>query len=161
MNRDMPILARSTHDLQRTALMEAGATEVIQPEFEAASTLIRHALRALGLSRDRVLAYLERFRDALEALPGRGPRGEALPEVRDLSVGRGGLADRSLGETAVRERYGVTVLSIARADGERVPHPSAGTMLRPGDRLRVFGLAEHLDEFTRALPGSPEKGPPS
>ena len=161
LNPAGPILARA-HDIRaRDLLLAAGATEVIQPEFEAASTLIRHALRALGLSRDRVLAYLERFRDALEALPGRGPRGEALPEVRDLSVGRGGLADRSLGEAAVRERYGVTVLSIARADGERVPHPSAETMLRPGDRLRVFGLAEYLDEFTRALPGSPEKGPPS
>ncbi|MBI2198217.1 MAG: cation:proton antiporter [Candidatus Rokubacteria bacterium] len=151
LNRAGPILARA-HDVRvRDRLLAAGATEVIQPEFEAASTLIRHALRELGLSRDRVLAYLERWRDALEALPARGARGEALPEVRDLSVGRGGVADRSLGEAAVRERYGVTVLSIGRADGERVPHPSAGTVLRPGDRLRVFGLAEHIEAFTRAL----------
>jgi hypothetical protein len=34
-------------------------------------------------------------------------------------------------------------------------------MLRPGDRLRVFGLAEHIDELTRALPGHSEDNPTS
>src|SRR5207245_1933113 len=41
-NPTVQILAR-VHDLAwRARLMEAGATEVIQPEEEAASTLIRH-----------------------------------------------------------------------------------------------------------------------
>src|SRR6266571_3405847 len=58
-NPTVQILAR-VHDVAwRARLMEAGAAEVIQPEQEAASTLIRHALERLSLPRDRVLARSE------------------------------------------------------------------------------------------------------
>jgi CPA2 family monovalent cation:H+ antiporter-2 len=153
MNPAAPILARAHDAGTRDRLIETGATEVMQPEFEAAATIIRHALQKLGIPRQRALAYLERFREALDAGPDRGPDGEALPEVRELRVTPGDLADRSLGEAAVRERYGVTVLAITRASGERVPHPSAQTMLRAGDRLRVFGLAGSIDALASALSG--------
>jgi len=79
-NPTVQILAR-VHDLAwRARLMEAGAAEVIQPEQEAASTLIRHALERLSLPRERVLAYLNRYRGAMESVeadgtrPGRGCR---------------------------------------------------------------------------------------
>jgi hypothetical protein len=32
-----------------------------------------------------------------------------------------------------------------RADGTRESHPSADTVLRQGDRVRLVGLAEQLD----------------
>jgi CPA2 family monovalent cation:H+ antiporter-2 len=44
--------------------MALGATEVIQPEIEAAGTVIRHALTHLGLPKEHILDYLERFREA-------------------------------------------------------------------------------------------------
>src|SRR6185436_4020936 len=66
LNPDAPILARVLDSEWRARLMEAGAAEVIQPEEEAASTLIRHGLGWLALPRDRVLAYLSRFRTAME-----------------------------------------------------------------------------------------------
>src|SRR5207244_1157977 len=69
LNPGLPILARTHERAQHDTLRQAGATEVIQPELEAASTLIRHALRRLALPRDRVLAYLEQYRDALELAP--------------------------------------------------------------------------------------------
>jgi K+/H+ antiporter YhaU regulatory subunit KhtT len=47
----------------------------------------------------------------------------------------------------VRERFGVTVVSVERPDGAAVVNPSADTRLRPGDRLRVFGLPEQVDAF--------------
>ena len=75
-NPSLPILARSQDRAHHTRLREAGASEVIQPELEAASTLIRHALRRLDLPRERVLAYLEQFREAMEA-GGPSPQGEA------------------------------------------------------------------------------------
>lgn len=67
---DLPILARAHDPGARDRLLDAGASEVIQPELEAASTLIRHALRRLALPRDAVLEYLERFRRDPSA-PGR------------------------------------------------------------------------------------------
>jgi len=151
----VPILARAHHAAARARLLEAGATEVIQPELEAAATIIRHALRRLALPRDAVLAYLERFRAAMAAGAAVGPPGGGpWPEVREVEVGAGALADRSLREARLRERLGVTVLAVARADGGLVADPSGDTVLRPGDRVRVFGLPESLAAFTAEARGA-------
>ncbi len=151
LNLHVPVLARAHHAAGRDALAEAGATEVIEPELEAAATLIRHALRQLAKPPARVLDYLSRFRGAMNPVPaddrgGPGPA-EALPEVHEVRLGVGALADLSLGEARVRERFGVTVVSVERPDGAAVVNPSADTRLRPGDRLRVFGLPEQVDAF--------------
>jgi CPA2 family monovalent cation:H+ antiporter-2 len=153
MNAKAIVLARAHHPAGRDRLVAAGATEVIQPEFEAASTLIRHALRGLELPREAVLAYLERLRSAMEVQPEARPLPEPLPEVDELTVGPAGLADQSLREAHVRERFGVTVIGVIRRDGDTVLHPSADTVLRPGDRVRAFGLREQIDAFRSALRG--------
>ena len=124
---------------------------MIQPEMEAAGTLIRHALARLALPRTRVLEYLGRFRDALQEIPESGSDEEGLPQVREVVVGSGLLADESLQEARVRERFGVTVLAVARGDGQVVRHPDAETILRSGDRVRVFGLPEQIAAFVVAL----------
>jgi CPA2 family monovalent cation:H+ antiporter-2 len=156
LNPGLPILARSHDRAHHEALRQAGATEVIQPELEAAGTLIRHALRRLSLPRERVLAYLEHLRGALEGtrdapagmtatLPGFPSTTQGLPELREVTLEAGVLVDRTLREARVRERFGVSVMAITRADGTLVLHPSADTLLRPGDRVRLFGLPEQVD----------------
>jgi CPA2 family monovalent cation:H+ antiporter-2 len=155
----VPILARAHSAAGRDGLVESGATEVIEPELEAAATLIRHALRKLSLPQTRVLEYLTRFRGAMNpagAEPGAGSgTAEALPEVHEIALIAGALADLSLGEARIRERFGVTVVSVERPGGDAVLNPSADTRLRAGDRLRVFGLPEQVAAFrheaTRAV----------
>jgi uncharacterized transporter YbjL len=122
---------------------------VIQPELEAAATLIRHALDRLSVSRAQVLSYLERFRDAMAV--GSAPAGNAtgaMPDVRDVAIG-GGLADLSLRDARIRERMGVTVVAVTRAAGDVLINPHPETVLRAGDRVRVFGLPEQIDQFRR------------
>jgi monovalent cation:H+ antiporter-2, CPA2 family len=144
---EVPILARAHQSADRERLIAAGATEVIQPEIEAASTLIRHALRRLALPRDRVLAYLGRFRVAMEDAAGAAP-GEALPEISDVVLGDSPrLTDQSLRDARIRERFGVTVVAVTRARGDFVLHPPPETMLRPGDTARVFGLPMQIEAF--------------
>ena len=147
----VPILARAHSASARDGLTDSGASEVIQPELEGAATLIRHALRALALPQSRVLDYLTRFRGAMNpAGVGAGASAstaEALPEVHEVTLLPGALADLSLGEARIRERFGVTVVSVERPGGDAVLNPSADTRLRPGDRLRVFGLPEQVDAF--------------
>ncbi len=48
IREDLPILARLHQRRHRALLLEAGATEVVQPEVEAALTLVRHSLDRLG-----------------------------------------------------------------------------------------------------------------
>lgn len=150
VNPTAVILARAHHLAGRDRLLEVGATEVIQPEIEAASTLIRHALRSLALPRDRTLAYVTRFREAMAAGADWTTAADGtLPEVRQITLPPGGLTDRSLRDIQMRERHGVTVLAIVRADGERIDHPSADTLLRAGDTVKVFGLPVQVEAMLR------------
>jgi CPA2 family monovalent cation:H+ antiporter-2 len=147
LNREAPVLVRSHDPNALDALRRAGATEVIQPEVEAAATLIRHALRRLSLPQERIIAYLERFHHAmLDTEPG-APARDHLPRIAELTLGPGVLADQSLREARIRERLGVTVVSVTRPEGLPVVNPSAETILRPGDRVRVFGLPEQIEAF--------------
>ena len=146
LNPTVQILAR-VHDVAwRTRLLEAGAVEVIQPEQEAAATMIRHALERLSLPRERVLAYLNRYRGAMESgeVDG-GDSAPGLPQTREVRLQGGGLVGQSLGEAQMRERFGITVVAVTRETGEVVPHPSADTVLREGDRIRLFGLPRRID----------------
>ena len=64
MNAEAPVLARAHGVKEADHLKAAGATEVIQPEIEAAGTVIRHALTLLARPKEEILEYLERFREA-------------------------------------------------------------------------------------------------
>jgi monovalent cation:H+ antiporter-2, CPA2 family len=146
LRRDVPLLARAHGRAEAEALRTKGATEVIQPEMEASATLIRHALGTLGLPKERAIAYLERYRGAMERADAGAATTGSLPEVRELSLRSGGMADRSLRDARIRERFGVTVVAVRRAEGP-VFNPAPETILRPGDVVRVFGLPEQIEAF--------------
>src|SRR5207247_1435810 len=130
LNPGAPVLARAWDLAGRDRLAEEGAAEVIQPELEAAATLIRHALERLSLPRDQVLAYLNRYRGAMESLDAGGEiRGAGLRRLHEVTLCGGALVDQSLREARVRERFGVTVVAVTRASGVMVLHPTAGTLL--------------------------------
>jgi K+/H+ antiporter YhaU regulatory subunit KhtT len=78
-----------------------------------------------------------------------------LPEIQEVVVGGGDLADQSLGEARVRERFGVTIVTVTRGDGSTVIDPGAATTLRTGDRVRAFGLPSHLEAFRLAAGSGP------
>jgi CPA2 family monovalent cation:H+ antiporter-2 len=148
LNPGLPILARAHHGPAHEELIEGGATQVVQPELEAAATLIRHALNRLSMPTPPIVAYLERFRDAIDLRAARETTiRHPLPEIQEVAIGSGELADQSLREARVRERFGVTVVTVTRRDGTTVIDPDAETILRSGDRVRAFGLPSHLDAF--------------
>jgi monovalent cation:H+ antiporter-2, CPA2 family len=148
LNPGLPILARAHDPEARDRLLRAGASEVIQPELEAAATLIRHALRRLQIPRESVLDYVDRFRRAMDV--GDEVPAETLPGVRTVVIAAGELADQSLREARIRERFGVTVLSIERRGEPPHLHPSAETVVRPGDTVHVFGLPDQIAAFVSA-----------
>src|SRR5262245_19780602 len=126
LNPGMAVLARAHHGPAHEELIAGGATQVVQPELEAAATLIRHALNRLSMPAPPIVAYLERFRDAIDLRAARETSvGHPLPEIQEVPIGIGELADQSLGEAAVRERFGVTVVTVSRRDGSVVIDPDA------------------------------------
>src|SRR2546426_9622970 len=73
-----------------------------------------------------------------------GP-GAGLPQICQIVLKGGSLVGQSLGEARMRERFGVTVVRVTRAIGEEGLNPTADTVLREGDRLRLFGLPRQID----------------
>jgi len=65
LNPRIPILARAHGLAEAERLGAVGASEVIQPEVEASATLIRHALTWFGVPKDRVLDYVEQYRQSM------------------------------------------------------------------------------------------------
>jgi monovalent cation:H+ antiporter-2, CPA2 family len=143
LNRQAPLIARAHRTGEADELRRRGATAVVQPELEAAATMIRQALGAMRLPDVATLAYLERFRHAMTVGDSPPATEGTLPEVREVGL-TGGLADQSLRQAQIRERFGVTVVAIRRTDGTVVFNPSPDAVLREGDRMRVFGLPEQI-----------------
>jgi len=63
LNPTVPVLARAHGRAEAAKLRAVGSTEVIQPEVEASATLIRHVLGQLDQPKDRVLKYVEGYRE--------------------------------------------------------------------------------------------------
>jgi CPA2 family monovalent cation:H+ antiporter-2 len=155
MNHGLRVLVRA-HDATVAEELERAGVAVVRPEVEAATALVRHALAGLTLPADRVRAYLDRFRHAMELPETVTPASEAdaLPQVHDVTIGAGELADQTLREARIRERFGVTVLAIERTNPrEVVLNPPPETHLRSGDRVRLFGLPEQIAAFRGAATG--------
>jgi len=150
LNPALPILARSEQLTQREALIEAGASEVIQPEFEAAQTLLRHGLERLGVAHDDVRAYMEQQRGIVGIAPfGELPTRalEHLLRTKIVTIREGMLADAALGRARIRDRTGVWVIAVRRPDGTEVQNPGADSVLRAGDDVTVLGLSEQIARF--------------
>src|SRR5258705_13040241 len=75
----------------------------------------------------------------------RSEAGSGLPQLREVGLRGGYLVDQSLGGARIRERFGVTVVAVTRSTGGTVADPTAETVLRTGDRLRLFGLPRQID----------------
>jgi len=146
-NSTVPILARAHRRSDHEALLQAGASEIIQPELEASTTMIRHALDYL-LPADQTSPYLERFREAVGAAQAVPSVAQApLPNVYEFEVDGSALVDRSLREGRIRERFGVTVVGVRRGSGELLVNPAADTVIKAGDTIRVFGLRDQIANF--------------
>ncbi|MBX3335773.1 MAG: cation:proton antiporter, partial [Nitrospira sp.] len=69
LNPNVPILARAHGSAEAERLGALGVTEVIQPDVETSSTLIRHALNRFGIPKDRILANVEQYRSSAGKKP--------------------------------------------------------------------------------------------
>jgi CPA2 family monovalent cation:H+ antiporter-2 len=149
LNAQVPILARAHRRTEAEHLREYGASEVIQPELEAGATLVRHALRVVQIPSERAREYLERFRAAM-GMARVDPAADELPGVQEVTLPARGIADQTLREAQVRERFGVVVVAIRRGEVVIVD-PDPDTVLRAGDQVKIFGLPEQIAAFVAGL----------
>ncbi len=148
LNPNAPILARTHRTTDHEKLARAGATEIIQPELEASSTMIRHAFSHLKLPDEQIRAYLRGFRKAMDALPDKPSESPLeFPEVRELTLRPSEISSCSIRDSKIRERFEISVLSLKRSSGETLLNPGPDTVLLAGDKLRIFGLPDDIEAF--------------
>ncbi len=144
----VPVLARVHHATSRALLLEAGATEVVQPEVEAALTMVRHSLDWLGVSHEAGRAYLKRARAHWPELVRSEGFVEGL-QAREVVVRNPQLVGRSLRQARLYERTGAVVATVTHPDGREVVNPPLEEVLRRGDRLVAMGEPEQLEALER------------
>jgi CPA2 family monovalent cation:H+ antiporter-2 len=161
----VPILARARYLGEIPALVRAGATAVVAQEFEASMELIAHVLRTSAIPGNVIR---ERIKHARRSGPAAEraltvPR-RTLGQSRELDelkiesflVREGAwIAGRTLAESELRRRTGVTLLALIREGGNAV-HPLPADVVEAGDTLYLVGDGGELDEARILL----EVGPP-
>jgi voltage-gated potassium channel len=132
---DLFIVGRAETEDSRNKLKRAGADRVISPYHLGGLQLAQTALRPavvdfvqLATSSDNMDLNLEQ----VHIEPGSS------------------LAGRSLVDAGVRQRFGVVVVGIRRADGRMDFNPEPETLMRPGDDLVVLGRSGSLRELETA-----------
>jgi CPA2 family monovalent cation:H+ antiporter-2 len=145
MNATVPILARASNKTVRGELLAAGATGVVEPEIEASANFIERVMTHLNVPAAQVGAFLEQFRGAIELSHHDGAR--SMPQVTEVVIGPAASPTGTIAQERVRERFGVTILTITRDPRNPIVNPPASVRLEPGDRVRVFGLPEQVRSF--------------
>ncbi len=160
INPRLLVLCRAHRAQDIEALYDAGADQVIQPEFEASVEAIRYTLTALGYTRHQIDLYTAEIRQAhyRQFLDDFKPQEvatiwEALgkQELEWLVINpRSQVVGLSLADSAIRTRTGAAILAIRR-DGTTIANPEADMTLEAGDALLVMGQPDQIQLLERLV----------
>ncbi len=157
---DVPVLVRTPDDSRLQELEAAGATEVVPETFEASLMLVSHVLMLLQVPVSRVVRLIGEIRthrySLLRTIVWRAS-GQTLDEshhlreeVKSVVVPPGAWAvGRTLDELRARGVH-VTFTGIRRR-GILGRDPAAGTILRDGDVVVLYGTPEELERAEAVL----------
>ena len=135
LNPSLFIVGRAESEDSRTKLTRAGADRVISPYHLGGLQLAQTALRPAVVDFVHLATSSENMDLALEQV-----------HIRHGSS----LANRSLLDAGLRQRFGVVVVGIRRADGKMDFNPEPDTAMHAGDDLVVLGRVESLKELGMA-----------
>src|SRR5499427_9564491 len=138
MKPDLFIVGRAETDDARAKLKRAGADRVISPYHIGGLQIAQTALRPAVVDFVTLATSSENMDLNLEQV--------------HLSE-RSPLVGRSLLEAGLRQKYGVVVVGIRRANGQMDFNPAPEASMRAGDDLVVLGRTESLRELEAAAAG--------
>ncbi|MFA6208083.1 MAG: cation:proton antiporter [Candidatus Obscuribacterales bacterium] len=159
VNSNLRILVRAHRPADRAAFKEAGAAQIVQPEFEASLELTKQALLGQNAEQGQLakaLSFIRHSRtedsDDFDYHP---PIGEIIGFANEDFVGawfkvKESLAGKTIKELDLRNQVGVTVLAIRREE-QVVSHPPAEFSLQGDDSIFVVGHSEQLSHCMTAL----------
>jgi CPA2 family monovalent cation:H+ antiporter-2 len=155
---NLDIVTRATQDKDLELLYQLGATEVVQPEFEASLELASHLLNRLGLGTSEIQTQLQliregRYTDFRTTRSTFAVQREVRSAAQELNnkwytlTDRSPLLGMSIAETDCRRLTGVTIMAVRRSSGAELDYPDPMTTLTVGDRLLLVGQPEEIQAF--------------
>jgi len=133
---DLFIIARVEADDAEHKLRRAGANRVISPYQIGASHIAQSALRPAVV-------------DFVQLATRSGHLDLSMEQVRIRPTS--GLVGRTIVEAGIRQRFGVIVVGVRRADGTMEFNPAPDVVLRADDELVVLGRPEMVKELEETV----------
>ncbi|TCL52679.1 voltage-gated potassium channel [Thermolongibacillus altinsuensis] len=134
LNRDIQVVARAERPETEEKLRRAGADKVINPSFLSGRRMAMTILKPVSV-------------DYVDTIFHEHEEEFAVEEVK-IAV-NSSFVNRSLRESEIRTRYGVTVVAIQRGR-TIISNPSPDERLQVGDLAIIFGKKEQLSSFEEA-----------
>ena len=126
---DLFIVARVESDDAETKLRRAGADRVISPYHIGATHMAQSALRPAVV-------------DFVQLATSSGHLDLSMEQVK-IQEGSG-LVGQTIVEAGIRQKFGLIVVAIRRADGTMEFNPSPDSVLRAGDEMVVLGRPQSV-----------------
>ena len=136
MRPDLFIIARVESDDAEHKLRRAGADRVISPYQIGATQMVQTALRPAVVDFFHLATSSERLDLSMEQV-----------HIKDDSA----LANQSIVDAGIRQRFGVIVVGIKRAGGGKEFNTPPEALMRPGDELVVLGRTESIKALERGV----------
>lgn len=158
---DLHVVVRAESMEELQFLHDLGIYEVVQPELEAGLEIARQALLHLDLQATDIQQFIDGIRHELYMplydhheeyeVISRLQAAQQLLQVKWCQLpAQSPLNNRTIGESQIRTRTGVTLVAILE-DGNVIPNPTPEQLLREGDYIAAFGNHEELDRFEQFI----------
>jgi len=158
LNKHASILVRTKHVEDIEELYRVGASQVIPEEFETAIDLFERVLSNFLLPQNEIETTIARIRDDhygifYEKKENEDEKYNILKEIPNIEIvalkvnARSILAGKTLAESELRKKYGVTLVALKRTD-HLVHNPASNTLLNEGDIAYVLGKPEQIANAT-------------
>jgi voltage-gated potassium channel len=136
MRPDLFIIARVESDDAEHKLRRAGADRVISPYQIGATQMVQTALRPAVVDFFHLATSSERLDLSMEQV-----------HIKDDSA----LANHSIVDAGIRQRFGVIIVGIKRAGGTMEFNPAPEAIMRAGDELVVLGRTESVKALEKGV----------
>jgi monovalent cation:H+ antiporter-2, CPA2 family len=156
LNKHALILVRTKHVEDIEELYRIGANQVIPEEFETAIDLFERVLSNFLLPQDEIDTAIARIRDDHYGIFYEKKDNEKLnilKEIPNIEIvalrvnERSILTGKTLSESELRKKYGVTLVALKR-NNHLIEHPSSNTRLLSGDIAYILGKPEQIANAT-------------
>jgi len=136
MRPDLFIIARVESDDAEHKLRRAGADRVISPYQIGATHMVQTALRPAVVDFVQLATSSERLDLSMEQV-----------HIKDDSA----LANQSIVDAGIRQKFGVIIVGIKRAGGSMEFNPAPEAIMRAGDELVVLGTTESVKALEKGV----------